>query len=314
VSLTILAILAALLVGAAALFLVLHIGRASSTSTEYEQFEQSIRDINKSELESDRKKEGFVDTKTWSGFWLQLALNAGLQPKSEDEPSRFATISVIVAFAVGFLVWPRDILGGFVFAIGILVLGRAWLLHEAKKRTRTLEKQLPLLIAGLRANLQANQTPPSALVAVAADMPAPLGDELRIMSSELEVNVPLDEALTRLADRVPSRDIKFLVSAVKIAVTSGSDLDPQLKIIQEIVDNRTRLQQKLAAAIASVNPTIWVSAITIPAMFIFQFFSSPQTKDFWFSLMGLVCLIVVAFLYAIGLFISKKLVDGVENA
>jgi tight adherence protein B len=296
------------------MFLVLHIGRASSSSTEYEQFEQSIRDINKSELESDRKKEGFINTKTWGGYWLQLALNAGIQPKAENDPSRFILIGTVVIAAVGFLVWPRDILGGIAFGIGTLVLVRAWLLHEAKKRTRTLERQLPLLISGLRANLQANQTPPSALVAVAADMPSPLGDELRIMSSELEVNVPLDEALTRLADRVPSRDIQFLVSAIKIAVTSGSDLDPQLKIIQDIVDNRTRLQQKLASAVASVNPTIWVSAITIPAMFIFQFFSSPQTKDFWFSIMGFVCLIIVGFLYALGLFISKKLVDGVEKA
>ena len=310
----ILAILAAILVGATALFLVLSIARASTTSTEYEKFQQSIIDINKSELESDSKKEGYIDTKTWSGFWLQLVVNTGRVIENPDAPGRGAIVSALVAGAVGFLVWPRDILAGIVFAIGALILGQGYLKYEAKKRTRTLERQLPLLISGLRANLQANQTPESALISVSEEMPAPLGDELKTMSRELAVNVKLSEALTRLADRVPSRDIQFLVSAIKIATDSGADLDPQLKIIQEIVDNRTRLQQKLAAAVASVNPTIWVSAITIPAMFVFQFFSSPQNKDFWFSLYGFICLVIVGFLYAVGLFISKKLVDGVEKA
>lgn len=310
----ILAILAAILVGATAMFLVLSIARASTSSTEYEKFEQSIIDINKSELEEDKKKEGYIDTKTWGGFWYKLALNAGINPDSPDAPGRSAIVISLISGAVGFLVWPRDILAGIVFMFLALVGLRFYYVNNAKKRTRTLQRQLPLLISGLRANLQANQTPPNALTTVAKDMPSPLGDELRITSAELEVGVHLDEALDRLATRVPSRDIQFLVSAIQIAVKSGSDLDPQLKIIQEIVDNRTRLQQKLAAAIASVNPTIWVSAITIPAMFIFQFFSSPQNRNFWFSLNGIVALIIVAFLYAVGLFISKKLVDGVEKA
>lgn len=85
-------------------------------------------------------------------------------------------------------------------------------------------------------------------------------------------------------------------------------------MIDTIINNRTRLNQKLATALSSVAPTIWVSAITIPAMFIFQFASSPENRDFWFTLEGIVIIIIVSGLYAGGLWISKKMVKGVENA
>lgn len=302
------------MVGMTGMFLILGIARASTKSTEYEKFAEDIANISKSEIESDRKSDDFVDEKTWSGYWYKLALNTGQVPKSAEHPGRLPIILALVSFAIGFLVWPRELLGGLIFAVGAVILLGAYFKNLATKRTKTLEKQLPLLISGLRANLQANQTPQSALIAVAKEIPAPLGDELALMSAEIEVNVPVDVALDRLAKRVPSRDIQFLVSAIKIAMSSGSDLEPQLLIIQNIVDNRTRLQQKLASAVASVSPTIWVSAIIIPAMFVFQYFSSPANKDFWSTLVGIVCLIIVSFLYVIGLFISKKLVAGVEKA
>lgn len=311
---TILVLLVSILLGMTVMFLMYGIFRSASKTSELDAFKKSIEEINKSELEEEKKKEDYIDTKTWSGYWLHLFLNTGRTPTSPEQPGNLAIIAIIVVAAIGCLVWPRDLLAGIMFAVGILAVMRWYYSYEAKKRMLTLQRQLPLLISGIRANLQANQTPQAALEQVAEELPSPLGDELRIMKAELQVSVPLEEALTRLAERVPSRDIQFLVSAIKIAVTSGADLDPQLAIIQTIVDNRTRLQQKLASAIASVNPTIWVSAVTIPGMFIFQFFSNDTNRAFWFSLVGIVCLIAVTFLYGIGLFISKKLVNGVENA
>lgn len=305
---------AALCVGAMALFIVLAIARASSTTTEFEQFKQSIEDITKSELERDRKEKNIVNPKTWEGYWYKLVEATGRTPTSSDQPGMFVLIGVIVLAALGLLVFPGGMIGLISMPLAGLFLAKAYLEMEAKKRMNTLNKQLPSLISGLTANIMASQTPQNALISVADDTPAPLGDELKIMKNELQVNVPLDEALDHLAERVPSRDVKFLVSAVKIAAASGTDLVPQLKIINQIIIGRTRLQQKLASAISSVSPTIWVSAIVIPAMFIFQYISSVENRDFWFTIQGIVALIVVAAMYAGGLFISKKMVKGVENA
>lgn len=222
-------------------------------------------------------------------------------------------IVALVAFGVGFLVWPGDPVAGLAFALLSLVAIRMYYIFEANRRTKTLEKQLPLLISGMRANLQANATAQAAIVAVAEEIPSPLGDELRILRNDIELNVKLEEALGRLSERVPSREIKFLISAIEIAVKSGTDLDPQLVIIQDVVDKRTRIRQRLASALAEVQPALLVSGIMIPAALVFNFYSDPANKAFWFSFNGLIALGIVGFLYAIGLFISKKLVEGVEK-
>lgn len=305
---------AALCIGLMLMFLVLATGRAASTSTEYEEFKKSIEILNQSELERDRKEKELIDPKTWTGFWHKLFEATGRTPTTDEQPSQIAAIIAVVMAAIGLLIFPGGLLGLIAMPLGGLALMMAYLKMEAKKRTNTLNKQLPLLISGITANIMASQTPQNALISVADDIPSPLGDELKLMRNELQLSVPLDEALDHLAERVPSRDVKFLVSAVKIAAQSGTDLVPQLKIINHIIVSRTRLQQKLASAISSVSPTIWVSAITIPAMFLFQYFSGEENRDFWFTPQGIVSLIIVGFLYAGGLFVSNKMVKGVEEA
>lgn len=300
--------------GLVALFVVLGFGRATSSRPELEAFKQSIEEITRSELEADHKEKNVIDPKTWDGYWYKLVEATGRVPSSPEKPAQFILLTLVILAAFGFLVFPRGVIGLIALPVGALLISRAILLSEAKKRKNTLHKQLPNLIAGLEANITTGQTPQSAMIAIADDIPSPLGDELKIMKSELELNVPLVAALDHLAERVPSRDVQFLISAIKIAAESGEDLAPQLKIIREIVSNRTRLQQKLASAVASVTPTIWISAIVIPAMFIFQYVSNEANRSFWFTLTGIICLIITSALYAGGMWISKKLVKGVEKA
>jgi Flp pilus assembly protein TadB len=309
----ILAILAAILVGVTGVFLVLGVWRVASGSQRTKDFIISINEITDSELESDREEKIVAEPKSWSGYWLKLYINTGRIPVNAEAPGRLPIILALISFGVGFLVWPGDPVAGFVFSLLSLAAVRMYYIFEANRRTKTLEKQLPLLISGMRANLQANQTAPAAIMAVAEEIPSPLGDELKILRNDMQLNVELTEALGRLSERVPSREIKFLVSAINIAVKAGTDLDPQLVIIQDVVDKRTRLRQRLASALAEVQPALLVSGIMIPAALVFNFYSDPANKAFWFSFNGLIALGIVGFLYATGLFISKKLVEGVEK-
>lgn len=297
-----------------AVAIVMAIARTTTQDTEVEAFKKSIEEITTSELEQDRKEKNIVNPKTWEGYWYKLVEDTGRQPTTTDQPANIMLVAIVVLTAFGLLVFPGGIIGLISLPIAGIILSRAVLKAEAKKRISTLNKQLPQLIAGLMANILANQTPQNSLIAVANEMPSPLGDELKTMKRELEVNVPLNDALDRLAERIPSREIQFLVAAIKIAASSGEDLVPQLRVIDRIIVSRTRLNQKLSSAISGVSPTIWVSAITIPAMFVFQYISSADNRGFWFTITGIVCLIIVSGLYAGGLWLSKKMVSKIEEA
>lgn len=294
-------------------FAALGLLRMAKKTPEQEKFTNFINEISGVEIEDQVKQEVEINTKNWWGYWYKLYLNTGTEPKNFNDPGNAAIVGAFLVFGVGALVWPRDILAGFGFAGGGLFMMRLYFNFLVKKRIKTLEKQLPLLIASMRANLQANATPQASLVASVDEVPSPLKDELLKLKKDLAFNVPLNVALASLADRVPSREMKFLISSIEIAIDSGINPAPQLEVIQGIIDQRTRIRQKLEAAVAEVQPALLVSGLTIPASFIFSFYSSSENRDFWVSFFGLITGAVVAALYAIGMFISKKLVDGVEN-
>ncbi len=308
------AVIVSILAATVVLFLGLGFSRIGKRSKSDEEYSKLISELTQSEVESEQEKSGIPSVKTWTGYWFRLAQDSGWQQASVGTASRLALGIILFAFLIGYFVFPQGILAGIGFPVGGLIIYRFFLLAKAKARKKLMEKQLPNLINGMRANLQANLTPQMAILSQVDEIPAPLGDELQILRQEMNVNVPLDIALTNLSSRVPSREIKFLVSSIKIAIASGVDLDPQLKIIQEIIVQRSRIANSLASAVASVQPSIAVSAVAIPAGFLFSYYSSTTNRDFWVQPFGWLALAAIAALYAAGLLIARRLVARVEDA
>lgn len=309
-----LVIICAAVLGLAIMFALFGFGRTATRTQKDEQFNDMVASITRSEIEIEREDSNIPPPNTWSGYWYALSSAAGYRPESTSTPGFLAIGLPVVLFGIGFLVWPRDVIGGIAFAV-IAVIGlRIFFRYQANRRIAKMDKQLPNLLSGMRANLAGTATAQQAILSQVDEISAPLGDELRILKDEVAVNVPLDKALGNLAIRVPSREVKFLVASMRIAIESGSDLDPLLETIQEIVVQRTRIANQLASAVAQVQPAIGVTGVMIPAALIFSFYSDEKNRAFWLTLNGAIAAIIVGFLYAAGLFIAKKQVDRVKNS
>jgi tight adherence protein B len=293
-------------------FLGLGIIRYASKSKDSEEFSALVASITQSEIENEKKNSGLPPENSWAGYWLRLALDSGWKPASPQTPSRLAIFILLFGILGGFFTvgW----LAALIIPIGGIAGLRTFFKVKAGARRKFMESQLPNLISGMRANLAANLTPQQAILSQVDEIPAPLGDELKILRQEVNVNIPLDTALANLSFRVPSREIKFLVSSIKIAIASGVDLDPQLVIIQDIITARARIANHLAAAVASVQPSIIVAAVAIPAGFIFSYYSSETNQAFWLTPFGWAGIAVIAFMYGLGLVVSRRLVKKVEDA
>lgn len=298
--------------GIVVLFLFLGSGKIVLRREKKEEdvFDQMFR----SEIEIDDADDKMPNPKSWSGFWLKLALSSGQIVQNYSLPGYIAAGIAGIGGFVGFFAWPRNFIGGLALAAGALFVYRAVLQYRANARIKKLEAQLPSLLAGMRANLQANMTPEKALLAMADDVDGPLGEELAIFRNELTVNIPLDTALYNMAQRVPSSEIKFLIASVRLAVASGIDLDPQIEIIQKIVIQRTRIKGHLSVAIAQVQPATIASAVLIPAGLLYSMSASQENSEFWTSLIGIVAFAVVSVLYIVGLFITRAQINKVKAA
>jgi len=312
--LTLLAVGIAATAGLAVFALVVGLRVNSKKIVREQELDTLIDSIVKSEIEVERKENNIPAKRSWFGYWYNLSAGAGIVNENPKRTGYLALGIILVTIGIGTLGYPRDIVAGLLFAVGGIVALNLGLKFAATRRMQKLEKQLPNLLSGMRANLQANMTAQQALLTMINETPSPLGEELQSVRDDLELNIPLDTALGRLGQRVPSKELRFLVASMRIAIVSGADLNPLLKTIQEIVTQRTHIANKLAAAVAQAQPTIAVTAIMIPGGFVFSYFSDPANRVFWLSIPGLIALAVVAFLYAIALFISKKQVDKVKDA
>lgn len=303
--------LAALMAGFIVLFIFLALGKINISFKKAKPEDDEV--FMRSEIELDDARAAMPPRKSWKGFWLHLYMDAGHFTDNYAKPANIALIIAGISAFIGLFIWPRNILGLIALPIVGLALYRVVLLNQAATRIRKLEEQLPALLSGIRANLQANMTPEKAMLAMADEIDGPLGEELKIMRDEITVNVALDTALMNMANRVNSSEIKFLLASVRLAVSSGIDLDPQIAIIQKIVIQRTRIKGHLRIAVAQVQPAVIASATLIPIGLLYSMSSSEDNAKFWGSLIGIIAFIVVGALYAAGLFVTRWQIRNVKG-
>ncbi len=158
--------------------------------------------------------------------------------------------------------------------------------HLQRRRARRAAGQLPEALGALAAGLRAGRALPQALADVAAETPAPLGDELALVVRETGVGRPLSDALAALPGRLPTDDARLAVLALDLGRSLGGDLADLLDRVAATIRDRQRLEARihvltsqgraqglilvllppgLAAAIHAVDPTYLRPLVETPA-------------------------------------------------
>lgn len=306
------ALLASLMVGMTIFFIMLGFGKFKKSSTTTES-EANFENIIRSEISVTDNESILPPRNTWSGYWAHLYVESGRIIQNVNLPSYWATLSGIIGFFFGLLVIPGNIIGAFALTAAAIFGLRYIFQFQANRRVTKIETQLPNLLSAIRANLQANMTPEKAVINLADQFDGPIGEELRILRNEVSVNIPLDNALQNMSDRVKSPELKFLVSSIKLAVARGVDLDPQIEVIQRIVLQRGEIAGKLRIAIAQVTPTMAISVGLIPLGLMWSLSSSEDNTAYWSSFAGIITLAIVVVLYVAGIFLTRRQISKVKR-
>ena len=278
------------------------------------QMGELINNIVVEEIKNNRKAADMPKAKTWAAYWYSLGQAAGIE---QTTPNKMGTIALSIGLGVWFLgsfAYPRDILLGTFLGVGAVFVLRMVLRRKADKRLLDIDKQLPALLSGMRANLSANMTPQQAILSQVGEIPAPLGKELEGLKADLDLGIALDTALENMSQRVPSRELSFLISSMRIAISQGAHLDDLLKTLQGILTQRASIRDKLATAVAQAQPAIYITAVAIPGGLVFSYMSDAANRTFWVSFVGLIALAGIAFCYVAALFVANKQIQKVKDA
>ncbi|HPF27850.1 MAG TPA: type II secretion system F family protein [Steroidobacteraceae bacterium] len=119
-----------------------------------------------------------------------------------------------------------------------------------KQRLRKIAQQLPdgidALAMALRSGLGLNQS----LSVLAEQQPAPLSQEIALVSRGQRLGLTLDETLQRFAHRVPLDEIAMLSATIRIAHESGGTLAESLDRLADTVRRKLALEGKIRALTA----------------------------------------------------------------
>jgi len=113
--------------------------------------------------------------------------------------------------------------------------------YKRSVRQRKFAEEFPdaldLLVSALRAGISFS----AALQIVADESPEPIRSEFAIVVEEQALGLELREALTNMATRVGSLDLKFFVTAVVLQRTAGGNLTEVLENTSKLIRDRFRI-------------------------------------------------------------------------
>jgi tight adherence protein B len=163
-----------------------------------------------------------------------------------------AAFAMLTAFTSASL--PIRVLVAVVTGYGAFYI---WIRNKAKARISLLEEQFPDAIDLMVRSLRVGHPITAAIAIVAREMPDPLGSEFGLIADEATYGMNMNDALDRLANRVPVPDLRFFAIAVNIQSTSGGNLAEVLDGLSRVIRARFKLFRKVRAITAEARWSGW---------------------------------------------------------
>ena len=196
---------------------------------------------------------------------------------------------------------------GLAIALGALPWWRV--ASRASDRVARIERQFPEALDLMGRAMRAGHAFPSAIRMVADEMPAPLGRDFRLLFDEINYGVPVNDALARLAERVPIADVSYFVVAVMIQRESGGNLAELLDSISAILRARLKLMGEIRTLSAEGRlSAIILTALPFGVAFMVNLVNPEFMEVLWTDPAGLKVVGAALFLMVLGILWMRSII------
>jgi len=172
-----------------------------------------------------------------------------------------ALISAVIV--IGFASRILDLNPGLVMLLGVVAAAVApvllLLLAQSRYRSRFLDvfpDALDLIGRAVKAGLPVNE----ALTSAGREIADPVGSELRRALDQMQIGVPMNDALKQMADRIRVADFRFLVVALALQQRTGGSLAETLANLSTVVRGRKTLRLKARSLSAEAKASASILA------------------------------------------------------
>jgi tight adherence protein B len=196
---------------------------------------------------------------------------------------------------------------GPLFALVALWGGHVFLGWQRTRRTERFIGQLPELARLIANGTAAGLALRTALSMAAEEMDDPAGAELAIVANQLAVGRSLEEALSELGDRLPSRELNVLVTTLILANRAGGTIVASLRNLTATLEERKETRREVRTMLAEINAT----AVTVPllglgALLMINAMSPGALGRVTGSPGGQIAMVVALALYVVGFVVVRR--------
>jgi tight adherence protein B len=261
--------------------------------------------------DSDYKNEKLGRQLEQFAFFRQfklLMLQSGMkQPPDAYFMNRLAlpaVLMLVLGLVTGFmplLLLPMLLVAGTIISVRM----------QRQKRYNRFIAQLPDALTMLTSSLRAGHSFQSALVLISSEMSEPIGVEFSMMVRDINLGIPVREALLRLVSKMDSLpDVCMFATAVTIQREAGGNLAEVLENLSRTIRERFKLKGQISALTGQSRLTGYVlGAAPITLLAGLSLIMYNYVKPLYETDIGHLCLLGAAILQGIGFMVIRKIID-----
>jgi tight adherence protein B len=194
--------------------------------------------------------------------------------------------------------------------IGAAALPYLYARQLGRRRLRRFLEQMPdaldLIGQGLQAGLGLTQS----MVFVAKEMPDPIGTEFSVFMEEINLGLPLADALKGLQEKIPLQEVRLLTIAMGVQREIGGSLAEMLKNLADVVRDRFRIERQIKSLTAQNRMSAWVVSSLPPVLAAFMFSMDPKLmNETLHNPMGRTMFLLALTFEVVGIFAFRKIIQ-----
>lgn len=179
-----------------------------------------------------------------------------------------------------------------------------------QRRQKAFVNQLGDMLTMIANALRAGFSFMQALDHIAGEMDDPVKSEVRRVVTDVNVGMPLEEALNNMTDRVNSPDFNLVVAAVLIQRQVGGNLAQILDTISETINERVRMRREVGALTAQGKMSgVVLGGLPFVLTGVLQMLSPGYLDPLFSDTMGQMALAGAGVLMLIGFAVIRNIVN-----
>jgi tight adherence protein B len=186
------------------------------------------------------------------------------------------------------------------WVLGFLGKGRT------TKFTEAFADAVDIIVRGIKSGLPVHDC----LKIIGKECPEPLAGEFRTLTENVAMGVPMDAALEKMYERMPTNELRFFSIVLAIQQKTGGNLAEALGNLSTVLRARKLMKEKIKALSAEAVASAFIIGCMPPGVVTLITVTSPAyMKPMFTDPRGHLMLLAGATLMTMGIFVMRKMIN-----